>query len=277
MRLFVFIVTLLLFLTQVTLSQAQIENKTTRSGEWARYEVYYNWGFIWMNAAEVIFSTTDFQYNDANVFRLRCVGRTYDSYDWFFCVRDTFESIVDPISLRPYKFKQRNYEGKRRTINDYTYNISDTTISMKGEIWEDDDERTAKYNLQRKSSPNAVDVLTMVYKARNIDYSRYAVGEEIPITMIINAESYDLYIRYLGKERIKTKEGRIFDCIKINPLLVDGTIFSGGEDMTVWVTNDKSRVPVVIEAKVIIGSVKAMFVSGKGFQDNLSAEIKRKE
>jgi hypothetical protein len=105
MRLFVFIVTLLLFLTQVTLSQVQIENKTTRSGEWARYEVYYNWGIIWMNAAEVIFSTTDSKYNDANALKLRCVGRTYDSYDWFFCVRDTFESIVDSKQMRKHVFE----------------------------------------------------------------------------------------------------------------------------------------------------------------------------
>lgn len=255
-----------------TLAQTMVENKTTRAGEWARYEVYYNWGFIWMNAAEVNFSTTKTDIDKKAYLKLKCVGRTYDSYDWFFCVRDTFETIVSPDSLIPRKFTQRNYEGKRRTINDYSYSLADSTVRMNGEIWKNHKEREAKYQVSSKWQPHAVDVLTMVYKARNINYKQYRPGTEIPITMIINSQQYDLYIRYLGVETVTTKEGRTFRCLKIKPLLVDGTIFSGGEDMTVWVTDDKNRVPVIIEAKVIIGSVKAMFVDGGGFVGTLAAE-----
>lgn len=252
-----------------------VENRTTRHGEWAHYEVYYNWGFIWINAAEVVFSTNKVSYNGHDALKLRCTGRTYDSYDWFFCVRDTFESVVHPQTLTPYTFHQHNSEGKRRTINDYTYHQADTTIRIKGELWKNSKSLELRYDNKIKWRDNAADVLNMVYKARNIDYSRYKVGEQIPITMIINHEIFNLYIRYLGKETITTKEGRSFKCLKIKPLLVDGTIFSGGEDMTVWVTDDKSRIPVVIEAKVIVGSVKAMFVKGAGFTDNMEAEVKK--
>ena len=46
-----------------------------------------------------------------------------------------------------------------------------------------------------------------------------------------------MYIRYFGKETIKTKYGK-FRAIKFKPLLIKGTIFEGGEKMTVWVTDD---------------------------------------
>lgn len=270
----VLIVTMMLVLLGSANAQQSVVNTTTKSGEWARYEVYYNWGFIWMNAAEVRFSTQQGPSAEPNVITLNCVGRTYDSYDWFFSVRDTFRAEVHSKSLIPYKFRQRNYEGKRRTINDYQYSTADSVVRMNGELWASAKEVEHRYSISRRWNADAVDVLTMVYRARNIDYSKYRAGDKIPIRMIINSEVYDLYIRYLGKETVTTKEGRTFKCLKINPLLVDGTIFSGGEDMTVWVTDDKCRVPVVIEAKVIIGSVKAMYVNGGGFVSSLTAEVR---
>src|SRR6266700_172480 len=49
----------------------------------------------------------------------------------------------------------------------------------------------------------------------------------------LDNQVYNLYIRYVGKETIKTKYGK-FHAIKIKPLLIKGTIFEGGEKMTVW-------------------------------------------
>ena len=86
-------------------------------------------------------------------------------------------------------------------------------------------------------------------------------------------EIHDIYIRYLGKERIKNRDGRKFDCLKFKPLLVEGTIFESGEDMTVWVTDDQNRVPIIVEAKILIGSVKAVFVDAKGLRSPMTAEV----
>ena len=44
-------------------------------------------------------------------------------------------------------------------------------------------------------------------------------------------KSYNMYIRFLGRETIKTKYGK-FRAIKFKPLLLKGTIFEGGENMT---------------------------------------------
>ena len=47
-------------------------------------------------------------------------------------------------------------------------------------------------------------------------------------------------------------------------MLVEGTIFKGGEDMTIWVTDDGNRVPIMVEAKILIGSVKAIITGAEG-------------
>jgi hypothetical protein len=39
-------------------------------------------------------------------------------------------------------------------------------------------------------------------------------------------------------------------------MLIKGTIFEGGELMTVWVSDDGNHVPLRIESPITVGSVK---------------------
>ena len=82
--------------------------------------------------------------------------------------------------------------------------------------------------------------------------------------MFLDNEVYDLYIRYLGKEVIKTKYGK-FRAIKFKPLLIKGTIFEGGEKMTVWVSDDPNHFPLRIESPIVVGTVK---VDMMGYRNN---------
>jgi hypothetical protein len=68
------------------------------------------------------------------------------------------------------------------------------------------------------------DVVSAVYYARNIDFSKYKPGDKIPFDMFLDDEIFHLYIRYMGKEKVKTRYGK-FHAIKIKPLLIKGTIF----------------------------------------------------
>ncbi len=73
--------------------------------------------------------------------------------------------------------------------------------------------------------------------------------------MFLDNEVYNLYIRYLGKETVKTRYGK-FNAIKFKPLLVKGTLFEGGEKMTVWVSDDPNHIPLRIESPIVVGSIK---------------------
>ena len=73
--------------------------------------------------------------------------------------------------------------------------------------------------------------------------------------MFLDNEVYELYIRYLGKTIITTKYGT-FNAIKFKPLLVKGTLFSGGEKMVVYVTDDGNHIPIRVESPIVVGSIK---------------------
>lgn len=253
-----------------SLAQCVESNRTTHPGEWAHYNAYYNWHFIWMNAADVYFNTSAM---GDDLLLLESTGKTKSGYDWFFSVRDTFQSVVEKATLRPRLFRQSNYEGKTVTQSNYDYDavagtLSAETTQQKGK------KSPSKTRYNREWDLCAADVLTMVYKARNIDFENYEVGDTIPMSLIINSEIFDLFIRYHGKEQASTRDGRTYDCLKFTPLLVEGTIFSGGEDMTVWVTDDENRVPIIVEAKILIGSVKAILDEVRGTKSPLQESLK---
>lgn len=84
-----------------------------------------------------------------------------------------------------------------------------------------------------------------------------------------------MYIRYLGKETVKTKYGK-FRAFKFKPLLLKGTIFQGGEKMTVWVSDDANHIPIRIESPIVVGKVKVDMMSSKNLRSPLTSLIKLK-
>ena len=73
--------------------------------------------------------------------------------------------------------------------------------------------------------------------------------------MFLDDEVYHLYIRYVGKEKIKTRYGK-FNSIKIKPLLIKGTLFEGGEKMNAWISDDPNHLLLRVESPIAVGSIK---------------------
>ena len=61
---------------------------------------------------------------------------------------------------------------------------------------------------------------------------------------------------FLGKEVKNTKFGNI-ECLKFKPTTIKSRIFRGEGSITIWLSNDQNRVPVRIQADLVIGSIKA--------------------
>ncbi len=218
-----------------------IRNTAFQQGELINYSVFYSVIGIYVNAGSATFATNLEKLNGKPVYHVIGAGNSNPSYDWIFRVRDRYESFIDTGNLQPQKFLRNIDEGGFKQLENITFNNEkNTATSEKG----------------TKTVPNCVqDVLSAIYYARNIDFNKYKPEDRIPFSMFLDNEVYGLYIKYLGKETIKTRYGK-FNAIKFKPLLVKGTIFSGGEKMTVWVTDDANHIPIRIESPITVGSVK---------------------
>lgn len=244
---------LIMSLPLVANAQDNIVNTTTSAGEKLLYDAYYNWHFIWLNAAELSFEASDTIVAGQKRLKLTSIGTSISAYDYFYQVRDTFISVVDSHTLIPYSFYQNNLEGKNVIFNSWTYS-ADSIVGVK-RIGSKKSADT--HPISTAWSGKSFDVLTMVYRARNIDFSHCKEGDKVPISLLINGKESNVHIKYLGREEVKLRSGQRYKCIKFCPLLASGTMFNSGEDMIVWLSDDKRRIPVAVEAKVMIGSVKA--------------------
>lgn len=238
-----------------------IKNISFQDGERLNFKVYYNMGRIWIGAGEAVFTTTKEDLNGHKVYHIVGDGQTLKSYEWFYKVRDKYETYIDVESLLPHKFVRNVNEGGFRIYNNVTFNQAiGQAVTTKGVF----------------TVPRCVqDVLSAMYYARNIDFTKYKPGDKIPFHMFLDDQVYDLYIKYIGKEQVTTKYGT-FNAIKIVPLLIEGTIFKGGEKMVIWVSDDNNHLPLRVDSPILVGSIKVDLMGYDKLKNPLSSLISKK-
>ncbi len=252
---FYIILFLISFFVKEAFTQCEIKNNNFKNNEFVKYQVYYNWGFIWLKAGEVTFNVKDTTINNIELWRFISTGKSYPSYDWIFKVRDSFESIVYKNSLKPLYYHRKTTEGSLLTDNEYVFNhkkkkIYSSTYNSKEGLKKD----TLTLN-------NCIfDVLSATYFTRSIDFSDMKLNDSIPITTIMDNEKINIYVKYLGKEEITHKNGKNYKTIKFSTTVAEGSVFKGGEQIIVWVSDDKNKIPILIKADIIVGSVKVYII-----------------
>jgi hypothetical protein len=224
-----------------------IKNTSFKEGEKVTYKVYYNMGALWIGAGIAEFNTKLVDYNGKKAYHITGDGKTLKSYEWFYKVRDRYETYLDVSTLLPMKFLRNVNEGGFKIHNNVTFNQTmGQAISTNGSF---------------KVPPCVQDVLSAIYYARNIDYSKYKAGDKIPFSMFLDDQVYNLFIRYQGKERITTKYGT-FNTIKISPLLISGTIFKDGEKM--------------MDSPILVGSIKVDMIGYEHLRNPLTSMLSKK-
>jgi len=241
-----------------------MENKTFQGGEEITYKLYYNWGIMWLSAGEVTFKVNDM----GSQYHVAVAGRTYKSYEWFFKVRDYYDTYIDKNSLLPKTAIRNVREGKYRLYDEITFDQENKKASsLRGKT---KDVATKKnYNLGECMH----DMLSVIYYSRNIDFESYKEGEEFPVKIFMDKEVWPLNVKYKGKQSRKKVKGKgKFNTIKFSPQVVSGRVFKEGEEMMVYVSDDKNRIPLLIESPVSVGSVKAVLKNYKGLKYNMTAK-----
>ncbi len=235
-----------------------IRNRAFQDGENISFNVFYSVVGLYINAGSANFTVTQEHLNNHPVYHVVGVGSSNPSYDWIFKVRDRYESFIDTTTLQPLKFIRNVSEGGFKKYENVSFNKQTSTAVATDGVF--------------KVPACVQDVLSSIYYARNIDFTKYQPEDKIPFTMFLDNEVFNLYIKYLGKEEIKTKYGK-FRAIKFKPLLVKGTLFEGGEKMTVWVSDDANHIPLRIESPIVVGSVKVDMMQYRNLRYPLSSMI----
>jgi hypothetical protein len=233
-----------------------MKNTTFQSGEQLSFYVYYSLVGIYVNAANATVNVNLERVNNKPVYHIVAEGKTNSSYDWISKVNDKYESYIDTSNMLPVKFVRNVEEGHHKKFETISFNRIANTVVTNGGVY--------------KVPACIQDVLSSLYYARNINFDKYKPGDKIAFNMFIDNEVFSMYIRYVGRETVKTRYGK-FKAIKFKPLLIQGTVFEGGEKMNVWVSDDPNHIPLRVETPLTVGSIKVDMMSYRNLRYPLTS------
>ena len=66
-------------------------------------------------------------------------------------------------------------------------------------------------------------------------------------------------ILYLHNEKVKTNFGEV-NTMVFKPKMQEGRVFQDGEQMKIWISDDKNRLLIKVETQIWAGTIKAVLV-----------------
>ncbi len=228
------------------------ENQAYKSGEKLKYALKY--GFI--KGGYISLTVKDTVWNGKKTQELELAAKTSGMVDILFKVRDRYVSYLNPLTEQPLKSVRDIREGGYTYYNEvlYDYNsLHQDSITIKSKKSGD---VKVPYKIQ--------DIVSAFYFARRYKFNdSLKEGEIIELTTYFSDEIFPLKIKYMGTETIKTDFGKI-NCYVFHPVTETGRMFKTDNDMTIWITRDKNRIPIKLKANLKVGAFTCELESYQG-------------
>lgn len=230
----------------IPLKKVSERESVFKAGEWLKFRMHYGW----LNASIATLQVKSAKIDGIPAYHVVGKGKTTGLASVFFKVDDTYESYFDKKDGRPYRFIRKIDEGG------YTKDI-EINFDHKKSIAELNDKKN-KTKVSFTLQDSVQDLLSAFYYLRNnFDLEDLVQGESIKLNMLYDDDGiFPFKLKYLGKEVLKTKFGKV-ECLKFRPYVQSGRVFKEQESLSLWVSNDRNKIPVRIKADLAVGAIKA--------------------
>lgn len=239
-----------------TVTYPSVTNTAFKTGEKLRYRVTY--GFVDAGEAVLEVKSTTKKGDNRELQHVVATGKTLGSFNNFYKVEDVYESYIDKKSIMPWYFVRNVDEGGYLINQNYTFKHNESKVNNGTKDF------TVTMGIQ--------DMISSFYKARTLNFTGMKPGKIFSFKCFMDDETYTLKIKYKGKEEIKIRKGK-FQCYKFVPVVQTGRYFENEEDVQFWVTADKNHIPILVKAKIPVGTVKMHLVEWEGLKNELSSKM----
>jgi len=238
-------------------------------GEKLEFVVSYR-AKLWPNTevGDVVLTTSKQQ----NQFTVVGHGRSRPFFRWFFDLNDIYTSVMDASTLRPITASARIREGKYHFNSDMEFDWSEMVV------------RTTYRNLKRtenkhKTMPiteHSVDGLSLFYRLRNTDTATLRKGVSVPLELVLEDTIRRISYKFLGREVLNVSGLGRFRTLKFSCTLAtsQGESFEDGSEFFIWISDDRNRIPLLVESPIRVGSVRAKLKRYSGLRHPVDSKIK---
>jgi hypothetical protein len=234
--------------------QSKAQEPVFESGEWFKFRIHYGM----FTASYATLSVNNSTINDKNVFHIKGTGKSTGLLSLFFKVDDNYQTYFDKKTGNPYRFIRKIDEGGHTKDVQIDFNHETNKAFV--------NDKKHKEKSTHSIKPNTQDMLSAFYYLRNnVDTKALKKGEEVKINMFFDEENFNFKLKFLGREVVKTEFGKV-KCLKFRPYVQSGRVFKEKESLTVWISDDKNKMPIRLQADLAVGSIKADLDAYKGLK-----------
>ncbi len=217
-------------------AERYVENVAFGVDEKFYYDI--NYGFI--NAGTATMEVKGLiEYENRPCYQTVSRANSNKFFSTFFKVDDRVESIIDAIGIFTWRFEKNLREGGYRSDRMYTFDQRNNFVHYKGDTL--------------PVSEYVQDALSSLYYVRT---QPLEVGKTLYLDNFTDGRFYTLEVIVHKKETISVKAGT-FDCLVVEPILQTVGVFKHAGKLTVWLTDDRLKMPVLMKSKVLVGSISA--------------------
>jgi len=265
-RFFIFVLSTLIGFPLLAQASGQnmrvVENTAFAPGEKLIFRAYYSSALTGnVTAGEASLEILETPRNIGGRTTMPVIGlmRTRGLFNLFFRVNNRFETYIDRSAVAPLLFIRRVEEGRYRKSQDVMFNHYD---------------KVAISNTAAVPIPAYVqDIISAFYFARTYQFENPKIGDEFNVDFFLDDSVYVTRIVFDGYERINTRLGT-FNTLRFKPMVLKGKVFSQPYPMTLWISDDKNRVPLMVESGLVVGSVKLELSDYQGLRNPLTSKIR---
>ena len=185
------------------------------------------------------------------VLKLLHTARSNDFVSIFYPVNNRVESYLDEGSMLPARLSFQRREGKRKNDTDVVFD----QVAHLATVTRDGQTETVAV------PPGVQDTLSCLYSFRYLPLK--AAGDTVGMEVLHDKKNYHLELRVEGFERMQSPFGEV-EAIRVLAIMPFRGLFLNEGNIRVWFTNDAARVPILMRAKVVIGSISATLTSLEG-------------
>jgi len=178
------------------------------------------------------------EYKGHTCYNIQSKANSNRFFSSIYKVRDKVTSYIDVETLYSRYFNKRLREGDyKKTVEIDFDHIGGEARYSNGETY--------------PISSGVQDVLSAFFYVRNLDLE---VGKAFHVPAHSSRRTYDLKVIIHGKEKVEVEAGT-WNCYVVEPVIEGDGLFKHEGKLTLYITDDAYRIPVLIKTKVPVGSI----------------------
>ena len=238
------------FLFFVYFGQTTFAQQSYQQAPIERLNFKLSYGWFTVGKAEMTVREYLSRCMQEGCYKVQFNGWTAGLLGVFSRVDDEWGAILGKKSFVPI-YSYRNLEEGNYRLDEKVYFDYDS-MDIRVEHYDRDKKLISTNKYMMEVNP-IFDMISSFMYVRYLDYEKINEGDTLFIDAFFDKETYNYQIVYFGKHEIRSKIGK-FLCHKLIPILPENEIFKGTTPVTIWISTDERRIPVLIKASMFLGT-----------------------